>query len=105
MRVGLATARALGFATRRARRGRGPCTPEPHRAPNVGGHQTAPRTTTSAAAPQQGRLFEEFVMSRSQLGAAAVLATQIRAVALNSAGGLDASLEAEGDNGDDDDGT
>lgn len=34
-----------------------------------------------------------------------MLATQIRAVAIGAAGGLDASLEAEGDNGDDDDGT
>ncbi|CAM9306936.1 unnamed protein product [Hapterophycus canaliculatus] len=105
MRVGLATARALGFATRRARRGRGPCTSEPHRAPSGGGHQTGSRTTTSAAAPQQGRLFEDFVMSRSQLGATAVLATQIRAVVACSTGGFDASLEAEGDTGDDDDGT
>lgn len=40
--------------------------------------------------------------SRSQLGAAAVLATQIRLV--SSVGGGDFSLEVEGD-GDDDDGT
>lgn len=40
--------------------------------------------------------------SRSHLGAAAVLATQIRLVC--SAGGSDFSLEVEGD-GDDDDGT
>lgn len=40
--------------------------------------------------------------SRSQLGAAAALATQIRLVC--SVGGSDFSLEVEGD-GDDDDGT
>ncbi|CAM9886977.1 unnamed protein product [Pylaiella littoralis] len=106
MRVGLATARALGFVTRRARRGRGqPCTApaQPHRAPNSSGASRAgPRTTSSSAAPQQARIFEDFVMSRSHLGAAAVLATQIRLVC--SAGGSDFSLEVEGD-GDDDDGT
>eukprot|EP00904_Undaria_pinnatifida_P013023 jgi/Undpi1/8851/HiC_scaffold_25.g11313.m1 len=101
MRVSLATARALGFASRRARRGRRPCFAEPG-APNPRGPQSGPRTsgprTTSVP---EGRMFEDFVMARSQLGAVAMLATQIRAVC----SGLDGfGLELEGE-GDDDDGT
>ncbi|CAM9547956.1 unnamed protein product [Ectocarpus sp. 12 AP-2014] len=108
MRVGLATARALGFVTRRARRGRGPCSQSgAHRTPNAAaGPQAAGPRTASFSATSQGRMLEEFVMasaSRSQLGAATVLATQIRG-AVCSVGGGDFSLEVEGD-GDDDDGT
>ncbi|CAN0241214.1 unnamed protein product [Ectocarpus sp. 12 AP-2014] len=105
MRVGLATARALGFVTRRARRGRGPCSQSgAHRTPNAAaGPQAAGPRTASSSAASQGRMLEEFVMSRSQLGAATVLANQIRGAVCSVAGG-DFSLEVEGD-GDDDDGT
>ncbi|CAM9192471.1 unnamed protein product [Ectocarpus sp. 13 AM-2016] len=105
MRVGLATARALGFVTRRARRGRGPCSQSgANQAPNAAaGPQAAGPRTASSSTTSQGRMLEKFVMSRSQLGAATVLATQIRG-AVCSVGGGDFSLEVEGD-GDDDDGT
>eukprot|EP00752_Nemacystus_decipiens_P005616 g5082.t1 len=65
--------------------------------------QSGPRKPpSSATTTTQGRVVEDFMVSRSQLGAVAVLANQLRTAC--SVGGGDFSLEVEGD-GDDDDGT
>ncbi|CAM9583992.1 unnamed protein product [Ascophyllum nodosum] len=102
MRIGLATAKALGFVTRQARRGRRPCVAEPRGSTGTGfgGARNPQRGARISTAPE-GRQFEEYIMHRSQIGATTLLATQVRAF-VSGAGSFSLELEGEGD---DDDGT